>query len=161
MRLKARLLTVILAWFTIGGACAATAVEVPMVRDFTQEARAAEAAKVPILILFSRPGCPYCEQILREFLLPMQRNPEYRTKVIMRQIQVDGRAPLRDFAGKPVTHGQFARGQHIQLVPTIKLFDARGQELTEPLIGLTTPDYFGGFLDQRIDEALGKVRSQK
>jgi thioredoxin-related protein len=160
MGLKTRLMAVILAWFAAAGVQAESAVQVPFAQDFAREAKAAEAKKVPILVLFSRPDCRYCDQVLEEFLLPMQRNPEYRTKVIMLQVQVGGNAPLRDFAGKRTTHGRFARDHRVQLAPTIALFDAGGKELTEPLIGLTTPDYYGGFLDQRIDQALAKVRAK-
>ncbi len=160
MGLKTRLLAVILAWFAAAGVHAATAVQVPLVQDFAREAKAAEAKRVPILVLFSRPDCRYCDQVLEEFLLPMQRNAEYRAKVVMLQVQVDGREPLLDFSGKRTTHGRFARSQRIQLTPTIKLFDSQGKELAEPLIGLTTPDYYGGFLDQRIDEALAKLRAK-
>jgi hypothetical protein len=98
--------------------------------------------------------------VLEEFLLPMQRNPEYRSKVIMVQVHVGSAAPLRDFAGKPTSHGRFARDYRVQLAPTVMLFDARGNSLVEPLVGLSTPDYYGGFLDQRIDDALAKVRAK-
>jgi len=158
MGLKIRLLAAILAWFAAAGVHAQSAVQVPFVQDFAQEAKAAEAKRVPILVLFSRADCHFCDQVLEEFLLPMQRNPDYQAKVIMRQVRVGGGAPLRDFSGKPTTHGRFARDHRVQLAPTIMLFDPRGKELTEALIGLSTPDYYGGFLDQRIDEALAKMR---
>lgn len=161
MGLKIRLLVAILAWFAAAGVHAESTVQVPFVQDFAREAKAAEAKGVPLLVLFSRADCHFCDQVLEEFLLPMQRNPEYRSKVIMLQVQIGGSAPLRDFSGKLTTHGRFARDHRIQLAPTITLFDARGNELTEPLVGLTTPDYYGGFLDQRIDEALAKVRGAK
>jgi hypothetical protein len=89
----------------------------------------------------------------------MRRNAEYESKVIMRQIDVGSSALLRTFSGKTTTHARFAKDHRIKLTPTIKLFDAEGHELTEPLIGLTTPDYYGGFLDQRIDAALAKMRA--
>ena len=112
-------------------------------------------------MLFSRRNCAFCDQVLREFLVPMQHNEEYDTKVIMRQIDVGSSAKLRLFSGKNTTQKLFAKENNIFLTPTIKLFDAEGNELAEPLIGLTTPDYYGGFLDQRIDEALAKVRAAK
>jgi len=35
----------------------------------------------------------------------------------------------------------------------------RAAELTEPLVGLSTPDFYGSYLDQAIEAALAKVRS--
>lgn len=155
------LLVIILAWFTAAGAHAQDKAEIPLARDFTLEAANARTKNVPILVMFSRHDCTFCAQVLQEFLLPMRRNAEYESRVIMRRVDVGSSAPLRTFSGKATTHARFAREHRIRLTPTIKLFDAQGHELTEPLIGLTTPDYYGGFLDQRIDEALAKMRAGK
>jgi thioredoxin-related protein len=155
---KAALLALILAWMTPTWGYAGGSAEVPLVQDFSLEAKAAEAARLPILVMFSRPNCPYCTRVLKEFLEPMQRNAEYRGKVIMRQVKVGSHAKLRDFSGGVTTHGEFARESGVGMVPAIKLYDSWGNPLTEPLVGLSTPDYYGGFLDQRIDEALAKVR---
>jgi thioredoxin-related protein len=137
----------------------ARAGELASVDDFTAVGQAAQAKQVPILVLFMSPHCPYCDRVLREFLVPMQRNAEYRSKVLMRQIDIDSSARLRDFSGKMTTQREFARGNRIHLTPTIKLFDARGRELTSPIIGLLTPDFYGGVLDTAIDGALTKVRA--
>ena len=155
------LLALILTWFACTCAQAQDHAEIPPVRDFTLEAKAAESKSVPILVMFGRSNCVFCDQVLREFLVPMSRNAEYDAKVIMRRIDTGSSAPLRDFSGKTTSQARFAKENGIRLTPTIKLFDAQGHELTEPLVGLSTPDYYGGFLDQRIDAALAKVRGGK
>ena len=76
-------------------------------------------------------------------------------------VKAGSRAKLRDFSGGMTTHGDFARENGVGMVPAIHLYDSWGAPLTEPLVGLTSPDYYGGFLDQRIDEALAKVRGAK
>lgn len=161
VKLANGLFAIILAWFTAIGAQAQDKVEIPLARDFTLDATVARTKNVPILVMFSRHNCAFCTQLLQEFLLPMRRNAEYDAKVIMRMVDVGSSAPLRLFSGKATTHARFSRENGIKLTPTIKLFDAEGRELTEPLIGLSTPDYYGGFLDQRIDQALAKVRAGK
>ena len=161
IKLANSLLAIILAWFMAAGAHAQDKVEIPLVRDFTLEATNARTKNVPILVMFSRHNCAFCAQVQQEFLLPMRRNPEYEAKVIMRQVDVGSSSPLRTFSGKATTHARFARDNRIKLTPTIKWFDPEGRGLTEPLIGLTTPDYYGGFLDQRIDEALARMRAGK
>ena len=154
----------ILTWITLSWmplasvpASAANAEGLPYVQDFTVEGKAAQAKHLPILVLFMSPHCVYCEKVLREFLLPMTRNADYKTKVIMRQIDIGSNAKLRDFNGVMTTQKQFASASRVQLIPTVKLFDSQGKELTEPIIGLLTVDFYGGYLDNAIDEALAKV----
>ncbi len=147
-----------LAWFSMAGA-ASPLDEISTATDLTREAVVAQNRKVPILILFTSPKCAYCERVKQEFLLPMQRNPEYADKVILRQIEFRDRSRLVDFSGKVTTAARFSQQQKVRLTPTIKLFDAAGNSLIEPLVGLTTADLYGAFLDRAIDEALAKVRA--
>jgi hypothetical protein len=79
----------------------------------------------------------------------------------MRQVDIGSDDNLRDFSGATTTQATFAGRNKVQMVPTIKLFDAQGRELTQPLVGLSTPDFYGGYLDQAIDDALAKVRAEK
>ena len=158
MKLAITLLCGILAWLTTAWGYAQSDATIPSPQDFTVEAKAAQNRNLPILVLFMRSDCSYCERVLQEFLLPMQRNAEYHRKVIMRQIEISSDAKLCDFSGVLTTQEKFAQQNRVTLVPTIKLFDAQGHELTPPLVGLLTPDFYGGFLDQAIDEALAKVR---
>jgi len=146
-----------LAWIAVAGAAAGSG-ELPYATDLTREAETSQLRQIPILILFTVPKCAYCERVRQEFLLPMQRNPEYAGKVIMRQVDMRSRDKLIDFTGRATTHAQFSRHHKIALTPTIKLFDAAGNSLTEPLVGLSTPDFYGAYLDRAIDEALAKIR---
>jgi len=116
---------------------------------------------IPLLLLFSEAGCPWCERARQEFLLPMQRNPEYRSKVMMREIGTDNAAALVDFAGKTTTQAEFARKHGVLMVPTVMLFGSRGEALAEPLVGFRIADYYGYFLDQRIDAALARLRETR
>ena len=160
-KLACGLLALILACFAAPCAQARDSAEVPIAQDFAADAQEAGARGVPIMIVFGSRNCPYCLLLNRDFLQPMRRNPEYENKVIMRRVNIHSNAALRGFSGKMTSHAAFGKEHGIKLTPTIKWFDAAGNELTEPLVGISTPDYFGGFLDQRIDQALAKVRGGK
>ena len=83
MTSKAALLALILAWMVPTWGHARGSAEVPLVQDFSLEAKTAEVRRLPILVMFSRPNCPFCTRVRKEFLEPMQRNAEYRAKVIL------------------------------------------------------------------------------
>lgn len=128
-------------------------------RDLAADARLAARRNIPLLLLFSQAGCPWCERARQEFLQPMQRNPEYRGKVMMREVGTDNSAALVDFAGNATTQAEFARHSHISMTPTVLLFSPRGEALGEPLVGFGNADYYGYFLDQHIDAALAQLHA--
>lgn len=108
--------------------------------------------------MFSEDGCAWCERARREFLLPMLRNAGYRARVDFVQVDVDNDRPLTDFSGRPSTHAAVARVLAVKLVPTVMLFGAKGERLTDPLRGFAGgSDYYGFHLDQRIDAAVGAI----
>lgn len=160
MKLTALFLMGILAWTGLSPARAATP-NVPYSTNLKADAALAKSRGVPIMIMFGAPHCPYCERLLNEFLLPMQRNPEYAKKVLMRRVEVGSTQSLIDFDGKPTTQGDFARLHRIGLSPTIVVFDYRGNAVADPLVGLGPVDYYGGYLDAAIDTGLTKVASSK
>jgi len=133
----------------------------PEPADLTTNATAAVREGKPLLVLFSESGCPWCERLRKEHLLPMQRNAGYQAKLQFLQVDVDGKNTLRDFTGQSVTQAALARRYGIRVMPTVLLLGPRGEVLAEPLIGFTSADFYGYYLDQRIDAAIAKLRAAK
>jgi thiol-disulfide isomerase/thioredoxin len=126
----------------------------PVARDFAADALQATASGRPLLLLFSQDGCPWCERSRREFLLPMQANAGYRERVIFRQIDIDQATPLTGFDGAATTHRAFARAMKVKRFPTVMLLGHDGRILAEPLVGFGIADFYGAYLDERIDKAV-------
>jgi len=125
---------------------AAQAEGLPEVRDFSVDAKESISKQAPILVLFKSEYCPYCVQVLEEFLMPMQRRPQYGGKVIFRQIDIGSSQKLINFNGKPISQSAFAKANEVWAVPTVVLFDAEGRVLTK-IIGLLTVDFYLAYLD--------------
>jgi len=130
----------------------------PDVKDFTVEAADARKRQVPILVLFKDEYCSYCETVLDDFLLPMQRDPEFTDKVILRQIESGSADALIDFDGKTTTYSRFSSKHKVYGVPNVMLFDSNGQVLTS-IEGLLTVDFYYGFLLDAINESLERVKA--
>lgn len=124
------------------------------------DAREAARRKVPIMIMYSAEHCSFCMRVKREYLIPMHKDPAYRKRVIIREIDIGSALPLTGFDGKPTSEGAFAAASKVFLVPTVKVYDTHGNEASEPLVGLLTPDYYFGYLEAAIDEGLRKVRGR-
>jgi len=133
---------------------------VPHARDFQKDAQAARDKNGVVLVVFASAYCGYCERVLKEFLIPMSGNADYRSKLVMRRVETSGSLELKDFQGRRTAHRKFAVQSGVRLVPTVMVFDAEGRPLSKPVVGLTTVDYYGHYLDQAINEGLDKVRAQ-
>lgn len=129
-------------------------------KNFQADARNAAKRKVPVMVLFTTPNCPYCEQVKREYLLPMQKDPAYRARVLIREVTINSSAPMTGFDGTLTTEGAFAAAHKVYLVPTVMVFDTQGNAASEPVVGLLIPDYYFGYLLSAIDEGQRKVRSE-
>ena len=69
------------------------------------------------------------------------------------------RRKVVDFKGDATTHRKLAATYRVKLTPTIWFVDGDGNVLHKPIVGLTTPDYYGYYLDRAIEESLKKVRA--
>jgi len=151
----------ILAW-GLALPCAARAADgLVHAKNFQADARTAAKRRIPILVLFSSPTCGYCERVKREYLVPMDKDPAYRNRVIFREVTIGATTPLTGFDGAPTTEGAFAAANKVFMVPTVKVLDTRGNDASEAIVGLLSPDYYFGYLETAIDEGVRRVRGNK
>ncbi len=135
----------------------ALAAGIPQARDLAREARGAAQAGVPLVVFFSQPDCEYCEQARHEYLEPMLADPSGRARLRLVEVNIGDPAPLVDFAGRRVSHVDFARAQHVRLFPTLAFFGLSGRTLAEPLVGLGLSDFYQQYLDRRIEQAHNRL----
>ncbi len=126
-------------------------------RDLATEARQAAAQGKAYVVLFSETGCPWCERVRREFLLPMQEDPQYNAKAVFRQINIDSDEALRDFSGRASTHRHFAQSEGMRFYPTVALYTPEGKQAAEKLTGFTNAVYYGSSIERRINAALARI----
>ncbi len=147
-------------WATIL-ACAlahtAGAQSIDRAQDLAQSAQNAAGARIPLLVFFSQPGCPYCDEARRDYLGPMGSDPATRATLRIVEVDITSDAPLVDFSGQRTTHSAFAQLQRVRLVPVVAFVGARGEALADRLIGLTVPGFYQGSLDRRIEQARARL----
>jgi thioredoxin-related protein len=132
--------------------------KVPFVRDLQADAADARAHGTPILVMFSAESCPFCQTVLSDYIVPMSDDPAYAKKVIVRVVDVDATRSITDFSGHRIFPSELADRYGVTLTPVIKFFDASGRELAPELLGFTSEDFYGYYLDARIDQSLTKLR---
>ena len=134
---------------------------VPLARDLRSAADQAEAACIPLLLEFAADYCEYCVLLEEEVLKPMLLDRDYDQRVLVRKLTIDQAARLRDFAGHRVTAAQLAERYRISVTPTLIFVDRRGHELTERMVGVTTLEFYAGYLDRALDSASETLRERQ
>jgi thioredoxin-related protein len=125
----------------------------PLAADLRADGLLSRRLKAPIVILFSLPGCPYCEIVRRSHLLPMLRDPQQAARVIIRQIDIDGDQAIVGFAGERVTPAQLARAHGVRAAPVVAFWDGEGKPIADSLSGMLLPDFYSAYLEAAIDGA--------
>lgn len=134
-------------------------VEVPVATDLRQLAAQASDRRLPILLTFSAINCSYCELLEEDFLEPMLLGGEYTDKIIIRKLILDDGSTVDDLSGKRVFATQLSDRYRVFVTPTMLFLDADGRELAERMVGINTPELFGGYLDNCIETALLSIRA--
>ena len=153
------LLAPAIAVATAAGAAPRT--EIPLATDLQADGRQARARRVPLVILFSLPGCPYCEIVRRSHLAPMLRDPDRAARAIIRQIDIDGDQPVTGFSGERITPSQIAKAHGVRAVPVVAFWDGDGKTVAEPLSGMLLPDFYSAYLDDAIETARARLAARR
>ncbi|WP_018868086.1 MULTISPECIES: thioredoxin fold domain-containing protein [unclassified Thioalkalivibrio] len=106
----------------------------------------------PTLIMFASDSCPYCDRAEHRHLGPMSEDANY-DGIQIRKVMLD-REEVRDFDGEVRRGHELGRAYGARVVPTIMAFDAEGNPVGEPLIGIPNEQLYRSQIRQRIQQAL-------
>jgi thioredoxin-related protein len=126
------------------------AATLPAPRSLHDELSAALQRGRPLLVMASLDGCPFCKRVRDGFLAPLRA--ESGQPVV--QLDMGSAAVVRGFDGKPSTHDGLLRSWKVTVAPTVLFFGRGGREAAERLVGASIPDYYGAYLEQRLQVAL-------
>jgi thioredoxin-related protein len=137
-----------------------SAAGVPLAENLHEEGLQAESGCKPLLLEFSASSCSYCQVLEEEVLNPTVLDRDYDRRVLMRKVLIDGSERLTDFDGsKSINTGQLARRYKVHVTPTLVFVDSQGQELAKQMVGVTTLEFYGGYLDAALDISREKLRA--
>ena len=121
--------------------------------DLQADALLAVTTAQPVIVLFSLPGCRYCDEIRRNYLLPLERDAPIGKRPILREVVITGTGPLTDFSGAVTDERAISTRYQVRVAPTVMLFGRSGQPLASPIVGGDTAGMYGGYLDNALTEA--------
>ncbi len=160
---SALILRSILAWTgLLTGAATLAQTPVPgvlaEVRDLASDARQAAARGMPLVVLYTRDDCPWCEKLKREHLGPLARDPA--APALVRELHMDRATPLIDFQGRRTTSADFSREVKARFAPTVMFHGPDGALLAESIVGFRLADFYGAYLERAIQDSRAKLRGE-
>ena len=122
-------------------------------RDVSADLEVLRERQIPMLLFFHATYCSYCRTVDEEFLQTMAEDEAYQNRLLIRRVEIDSDTPEIEWQGVSYTPIEFARLQGVQLVPQVMFFAPDGQQVVDELKGVTVPDFYPAYLDQRLEAA--------
>ncbi len=132
-----------------------SATVLPAPVSLADELSAALKQGQPLVVMVSLAHCPFCRIARDSYLSPLRR--EEHVPVV--QIDMRTAVLVRDFSQTAVTHDSLARAWVIKVAPTVLFFGPGGKEVAERLVGGYIPDFYGAYLDQRMQTARMAIKA--
>ncbi|MGI9318809.1 MAG: thioredoxin family protein [bacterium] len=114
---------------------------------------------IPVVILIDQEDCPYCRRVEGEFIAGLVASRELEGQAVFGKISIDPGETIVNQDGDTISTRDFLAGLNTSFTPTILFLDGDKNELAEKMIGLSTPDYYGYYLEQSIKSAINILRS--
>lgn len=143
-----------LAAATTPSAWAAEAV-LPSPDSLADELAQAQKIGQPLVVMVSLEGCPPCRLARNSYLAPLRQ----QGGVPVFQINMRSNALVHDFMGNRLTHDQLVQAWKVRVAPTVLFFGPRGKEVAERLEGGYIADFYGAYLDQRLEQARASFKA--
>jgi thioredoxin-related protein len=128
----------------------------PTPKSLRAAAQAVAGRGEPLVVMVTLRGCVYCDLVRNSYLHPLMREG----KAFAVQIDLQDRtSAVEDFAGATTTPAELALRWKIGITPTLLFFGPDGRERAERLEGVSSTDFYGEYLNQRLATArqgLGK-----
>lgn len=103
-----------------------------------------------LVVMTTLRGCVYCELVRNSYLHPLMREG----KAFAVQIDVqDSATAIQDFGGQTTTPAALAEAWKAGFTPTLMFFGPDGRERAERLVGVSSADFYGEYLNQRLETA--------
>lgn len=127
----------------------------PASRSLPDELAFALSRGMPLVVMVSLEGCVFCKMARESYLAPARR--ERGLPVV--QVDIRSNQAVRDLRGVVTTHDALARAWGVKITPTVLFLGREGREVAERLVGGYIPDFYGAYLDERVESSRRAIRA--
>ena len=122
--------------------------QLPLPASLASALEAALARRRALVVLVSLPGCPWCKLVRESYLAPMLADGQPVVEVDMQD-----KGGIVGFDGAATTPARVADALRVRVAPTVLFLGKGGRELAGRLVGVSSVDFYGAYLQDRVDAA--------
>lgn len=120
----------------------------PQPRSLAAALEAALVRRRALVLMVSRPACPWCKLVRESYLAPIFAKGQ---PVVELDMQDSG--GMVGFDGAATSPARAAESLGVRMAPTVLFIGREGRELAPRLTGVSSVDFYGAYLDDRIGKA--------
>ena len=147
----------IIGFFFAFSVVKAAEVKLEEVQNFKTIASQMKKDKLVLVLEFHAKNCSYCKQLEEEILRPMLLSGDYNDLVLIKQLALDSDKKIKGFNGKLISGVEMGKKFNIIVTPTLVFLNSKGEEISERIVGINTPEMFGAYVDAAIEEGQKKL----
>ncbi|QCU89517.1 thioredoxin fold domain-containing protein [Thiomicrorhabdus sediminis] len=150
----------VLAMVSIHGAKAGEIL--PLAVDLQKTAATAKKHNVPVVIFYTATWCNYCKKLEENILHPLLQTTNIEEYAEFMQVIMDRpHWMMKDFHGNNIEMKTLAPSQGVKVAPTTMVYNSKGEQIAEPIIGLTLEEFYPGNLEKAINSGLKALGNPK
>ncbi|MBN2648018.1 MAG: thioredoxin fold domain-containing protein [Thiotrichales bacterium] len=134
----------------------------PLAVDLQKAGQAAAQNNIPVVIFATATWCNYCKKLEENILNPLLESTDLESYAHFSQLVLDrSHWMMKDFQGRDIEMKVLGPQMGVRVAPTTLIFDSQGNQLVEPIIGLTLEEFYPGNLERALNTALEKLGNPK
>ena len=102
----------------------------------------------PVVLAFTADHCTYCDYVKENHLVPMDRRGD---AVTIREVDVGSHREVTTFSGETIKRRDLGDAYTVRVTPTLVFLTPEGDVAAENLVGVTSRDYYGLYLERRVE----------
>ncbi len=112
-----------------------------------------------VLVLVTLPSCSACEFVKEDVIEPMIAADYFNNVAVVRELSLQDYSII-DFDGGTIGAHNFASRYSAEFAPIVLFLSANGDQLHKPIIGMSSRDYYGFYLEEAIAESIKRLNKK-
>ena len=134
---------------------------ISLARSLAQAGEESARRSVPLVVMISQTGCPFCRTLRKNVLLPWLASPTKRERLVFVEVSLDDGYELEDFNGERIAGRTFAERYETFVTPTVLVLDSTGKKLGAPIIGAPNLELYSYYFERAVTDAGRKLRARE